>query len=184
MTTPLQIESTSGRELGQPSLSRTVPFFDRRNRPYLHAELVARNDFVEALARRSGDSYRAACDIGYSGDTAKKLGMQFSEEPYVQTLMEDYIKAKSAGIIKLRSQQHRVVELLFVEAEDRSEATTGTSRVAALVTLTKVLGMNGDERSRGRVSNRGGVMQVPASANLDDWQQSAASHQQDLINNA
>jgi len=84
---------------------------------------------------------RAAIRIGYAESYAREFGPRFMREPYVLNKLAE--EQKRLGITDDKDRERiQIIAMLKREAmRDNAQGGTGSSRVSALVQLSKILGI-------------------------------------------
>lgn len=70
------------------------------------------------------------------------------------------------------------------EAHYRGPGSSHAARVAALGKLASIRDMDAPTKIKADLSMRGGVMMIPAIANLEDWEKAAQASQSSLQEDA
>lgn len=143
------------------------------------AEMALRQRFVDQYVI-DYNSFLAAQRVGFNTQSAARWGKLFLNESYVQNL----IKEKELNKAKLEDEDQELQDISIILATLRDVAQNGTfgSRVQAATTLAKIRGLDKFEKEDEKV--RGGVMVIPAIADIDNWQELAMSSQQALAEDA
>lgn len=122
----------------------------------------------------------AAQRCGFQYAFAKDYAIKFLNESYVQRRIKELEHTKPPAPKQLEEyNKERVIAGLMREAHN--VMTTGSCRVAALSTLAKIYGMDKTPELKPDHTHKGGVLMVPAIANLDDWEQVAQASQAKLV---
>lgn len=102
---------------------------------------------------------------GGAPSTAVKLAYQFLRESYVQRRIKEVLDSmEEADIINRK----RILAGLIREANYMGIGASHGARVSAYSKLASILGMDAPQKHDVKVS--GGVMVVPMTANLSDWE--------------
>lgn len=128
------------------------------------------------------NEYRAAQRCGFQSSFAKDYAIKFMNESYVQKRIEQLKHAPVNPIAADEYDKKRVRAILMKEALDVT--STGSARVSAAAKLSAILGMDAPTKTINENVNKGGVLMVPAIANLDDWQAIAQASQAKLVADA
>jgi hypothetical protein len=139
-----------------------------------------------ALRDRFVDEYlvdysplNAARRVGFSNAFAEEYAKRFMTEPYVRQRIKRLETSSQVDEEDLEEyNKKRIRAQLMREAHD--QFSTGAARVAALGKLMSMYGMDAPTRIQQEIEHRGGVMRVPAIANLDDWERTAMAEQAKL----
>lgn len=137
------------------------------------ANKIIRQRFVLEYVK-DFNATKAIQRLGVNGSigTQRKRASEFLREPYVQQLIDEYLRnAKEDSIVT----RQRVLAGLLHEAETAGE---GGTRVTAWCNLGKMLGMYVEKKEL-KLSGCG-VMILPASANPAEWEAAATAAQQTL----
>jgi hypothetical protein len=128
------------------------------------------------------DAWAACVRVGFLKSVAGAYAADFMQEPYVQReilrrqLQED---ADPKGALK---NKKKWVEMnLLQAAQFKGEGSSHSARVSALSKLCNIYDMDGATKIKANVTHKGGVMMVPAIANVDEWEAHASKHQDKLI---
>lgn len=124
----------------------------------------------------------AAQRCGFQVSFAKDYAVKFMNEAYVQKRIKALEHAEVEGDALDKYDKKRVRAILMKEALDPT--STGSARVSAAAKLVAVLGMDAPVKTINENVNKGGVLMVPAIANLDDWQAIAQASQAKLVADA
>lgn len=145
------------------------------------AEKVTRDKFVQQyLLDYNGTA--AAIRVGFGEAFAKGYADKFLTEPYVL----QQIKAHETALAndpdaEEAETKRRVRAALLREAYYDGPGASHSARVSALSKLAALMGMEGgDNKKQADLANRGGVMEVPAIADLATWGADAAAAQRKL----
>lgn len=125
----------------------------------------------------------AARRVGFSNSFAQEYAKRFMEESYVKRRIKHYEERTDLNEEDLETYNKvRIRNRLMREAHDMF--ANGSSRVAALGKLMSLYGMDAPTRIKQEVEHRGGVMTVPAIANINDWEKVAMASQAELAESA
>jgi hypothetical protein len=132
------------------------------------------------------DHIAAAQRCGFTGQFAKDFANKFMDETYVRRALraaEEKIPTSKEEIeLETAADKQRIVKWLKQEA--RSRTNSGSARVAALARLVSIYGMDAPTKLEQDVTHRGGVMMVPAIADINAWENSAVASQTKLVEEA
>lgn len=130
---------------------------------------------------RDYDAVGACLRLGYGAEHARTLAGQFIQYPYVASRIRDVEEADKDEDDESEIIRKRVKAGLLREANNFGEGSSQSARVAALMALGKIAGM---ESSKVEHTHRGGVMLVPATVtDVDDvkqWEDNAMGNQDKL----
>ena len=122
---------------------------------------------------------QAVLRLGWNAtsNTASVQAAKWLNEPYVQYYLQEFIrKADEKAIIERN-------EVLFGLKREANNFTpydgSSASRVAALSSLAKILGMQ-ITKVEGTMTHRGGVIPIPVVGSLDDWEKQSKKAQAKL----
>jgi len=124
----------------------------------------------------------AAQRCGFQVSFAKDYAIKFMNESYVQKRIEQVKHTPVNPIAQDDYDKSRVRAILMKEALDIT--STGSARVSAAAKLAVILGMDAPTKTINENVNKGGVLMVPAIANIDDWQAIAQASQAKLVSDA
>lgn len=152
---------------------------------YSESELALRNLFVSEYLV-DYDQVKAAQRIGFTRQFAIEYAKKFMDEPYVQqrlSALRTSEKVNQDDLHKYNSR--RIVERLLHEAHFNGPGSSQAARVAALKALTDIHGMTSTAQGKMAAAKTGngyagGVMVVPAIADIDAWEAVAKDKQKAL----
>lgn len=144
------------------------------------SEKDLRDRFVEEYML-DFDQKAAVIRCGIMESFAKEYAGRFMNEPYVRRKIAELQKA-AADDPKTEEEQtkRRIRAALLKEAHYRGPGSSHAARVGALAKLGAMYGMDAPIKTQKEVTHRGGVMMVPAIANLNDWEKAATASQEAL----
>lgn len=125
---------------------------------------------------------KAAMRCGFSRDFAIEWAQRFMEEAYVQQKLKALEMTPLDEKAEAEYNRQRIKQQLFREAHYHGPGSSHAARVAALSRLSAIYDLEAPKKSKIDVNHRGGVMQVPPVANVDDWESAAIAAQQALMN--
>jgi len=144
-------------------------------------EKELRDTFVKEYLK-DYNVYDAAIRVGYIKEIAAQYGAQLIQDTYVQR------EIARLQVIRPTNQKeqdlidiHMVRQRLWMEGCRTGPGTSHAARVMALSQLKNLLGADGTKKVQKTVTHRGGVMMVPAIANVDEWEKAASKSQDKLI---
>lgn len=143
-------------------------------------EKVLRNKFVDEYLL-DFDQTAAAIRVGFSASFAQTYAEKFMQEPYVRKRIAD-MQTALAQDEKLEAEQdkRRIRAGLLREAHYRGPGSSHAARVSALGKLATIRDMDAPIKLKTDVTMRGGVMMIPAIANIEEWQMAAQASQENL----
>lgn len=132
------------------------------------------------------DHIKAAQRCGFGQQLAIEWGLRFLSEPYVQLRIQRLGVGKNDDSDEtVDYEKRRIREALMKEAHNVGPGSSHAARVSALKALAEIHGMVKKEvvkkPGEGPV---GGVMQVPAISDLNEWEAVAAASQDALVDHA
>lgn len=125
----------------------------------------------------------AASRVGFQPAFAKEYGAKWIAEAYVQKRIKEK-RATPAASLKEEEARLKLMVMRRLESEAVNLLNPAASRVSALAKLAAVLGMDAPIKTQQQVTHQGGVMMVPAIANLNDWERAASATQTALVTDA
>ena len=142
----------------------------------------------KALRTRFVDEYMfdysataAAIRCGFGNSFAETYATQFMQEPYVRKMIADRQQALSDNPKEeAELTKRRIRAALLREAHYRGPGSSHAARVSALGQLKQVYGMDAPTKISATHEHRGGVMMVPAIADVTDWEAAAVASQEAL----
>ncbi len=177
----------SGEDVDPDSIP-PIPSQTPEGRQYTDAEKALRDLFViEYLV--DYDPVKAAMRCNFGGQFAIEYSKKFMAEPYVQQRISQLGTSADVDPEELSSfNRRRIREQLTREAFYYGPGSSHAARVAALKALSDIEGMTPKGGARGVAGKggaaAGGVMQVPAIADIDAWEAAASESQDTLIKDA
>ena len=146
-------------------LSKTSRMLAGRTADRLTPDMKRRRDLFITELIKDWSPVNAVLRSGGAVSTRVKTAHQLMREPYVQQELAKYIdQAKESDIIN----RNRVLAGLVKEANFQGFGSSHGARVSAFGKLATILGM--DAPIKHQVEVHGGVMVVPMTKNLDDWE--------------
>ena len=143
-------------------------------------ERELRDKFVEEYLI-DFDQTAAAIRIGFSASFAQTYAEKFMTEPYVRKKISDMQTAMAEDEkIEADLDRRRIRAALMREAHYRGPGSSHSARVSALAKLATIRDMDAPTKIKADLSLRGGVMMVPAIANLEEWEKAAQASQTNL----
>lgn len=125
---------------------------------------AARDKFIDAYYPEQ-NAVMAVIRSGGASSTAAKKAHEYMREPYVQQRLheiQDFLKREQIVTV------NRVLIGLMREANYFGPGTSHGARVSAYSKLASILGMDAPQKHQVQVT--GGVMLIPMTKNLDDWE--------------
>lgn len=128
------------------------------------------------------NAWAAIVRVGFLKSVAAQYASDFMQEPYVQREIARRQLAEDADPKTALKNKKKWVEMnLLQQAQFKGEGSSHSARVSALSKLCNIYDMDGATKVKATVTHKGGVMMVPAIANVDEWEKHAAVHQDSLI---
>lgn len=129
------------------------------------------------------DENAAAIRCGFASSFALDYAKKFMNEPYVQKkLKAEQLSGpitKDDEVQEEKLHKRKILTALLREAHN--PMISGAARVAALSRLAVIYGMDQPAKGDGNQLHRGGVMIIPAIADINDWQAAAVASQTQLV---
>ena len=126
---------------------------------------------------------RAAQRCGFQISFAKDYAIKFMQESYVQKRIKEVEQQQPVEDKRLEEyNKKRITAILMKEAMDPN--STGSARVAAAGKLAVIYGMDAPTKIEATNTHKGGVLMVPAIANINDWEAIAQASQAQLVADA
>ena len=122
------------------------------------------------------DRYKACIRIGFNHQSALRWGNTFLNEGYVNRKIKDYEFKKAEETDTQKQEDSAIVLNTLREAAQNGNYNT---RVAAASTLAKILGM--DKEAKTDEEFQGGILVIPAIANVEEWELVAVQSQKELV---
>lgn len=141
-------------------------------------EKALRDRFVEEFLV-DGNAYLAALRVGFQAGFAKDYSAKFFNEPYVQQRLE-HLK-QNPGEAKQVEKYDKNLVMATLRTVATNQFEKGAARVAAAAKLAAIYGMDKPVEKKTTITHKGGVLMVPAIANLDDWEAIAKQSQEKLL---
>lgn len=128
------------------------------------------------------DAYHACIRIGVMQTMAIEYANKFIGEPFVQQEIARRDREMAADPkLEQEMTKRQVRAALLREAHYRGPGASHAARVGALIKLGAILGMDAPIKTQNEHLHRGGVMEVPPMANLDQWERDAMASQGKLV---
>lgn len=144
-------------------------------------EIELRDRFVKEYLY-DYDIRLAAIRMGFVETIATEFGLKLFNDSYVQKcLAEEQRKIAEDPKAEDEATKRRIRAGLIREANYRGIGGSHAARVSALSQLKSIYGMDAPTKIQADIKHQGGVMAVPAIADLDAWQKAAESSQQKLV---
>lgn len=124
------------------------------------------------------DEYRAALRVGFLPSVAATYCKQFMNEGYVQ---REIARLQREQQLDPKEQQERDRELTLSTLRQAMQNGPYASRVQAAAKFSAILGLDAPIKTQNENIHKGGVMMVPAIANVEDWEKAAQSSQEKLV---
>jgi len=145
---------------------------DRLQAQAFAKELIIDFNPVKALLRLGWAKPDASTQALY------KKAQRYERDPYVQQAMRDYIHRIESDKIVSRE---RILYGLLEEACYHGPGASASARVAAWGQLTKLMGMHLPPDDPAKAQGvRGGVLLIPYSPSVEDWERNAMGQQAKL----
>jgi hypothetical protein len=152
--------------------SKTSRMLASRTEDKLTPKMKLRRDMFITEFVSDFNAINAVLRSGGATSTAAKTAYQFMREPYVQRRIKEVIDSmEEADIINRK----RILAGLIREANYMGIGASHGARVSAYSKLASILGMDAPQKHQVQVS--GGVMVVPMTTNLNDWETVAEQKQ-------
>jgi phage terminase small subunit len=124
---------------------------------------------------RDSNTTQAASRCGFQAGFAEQYGQRFFARSYVQRrlapLREAHVDEKHERQYDTRAVKTILREIML------NPYQRPAARVAAAAKMASIYGMDAPVKSQVDINQRGGVMQVPGIASLDDWEAAAQASQ-------
>lgn len=121
------------------------------------------------------DRIKAARRCGFADAFAKHYADQFWGEPYVQQKIRE--AEESAGNADRKTQDNQDEKMVRATLRHIMQTGSGSAKVSAAAKMAVILGMDAPTKSEQTITHRGGVMAIPAIANIDEWEKQATASQ-------
>lgn len=144
-------------------------------------EKALRNAFVDEYLI-DYDETAAAQRVGFQVGFAKDYAVRFMNESYVRQRIE-FVKHSKVDTIKMEQFDKETVRAVL-RKEMHNNFGTAAARVQAAAKMAAILGMDKPVETKHDHTHKGGVLMVPAIANLNDWEALATESQQKLVSDA
>lgn len=132
------------------------------------------------------NSVAAAQRCGFQHSFAKDYAIKFMQEAYVQRRIK-YLE-QSAPVVGAKKEDEfnirRIRAALLEQAYFHGPGSSHAARVSALAKLVSIYGMDAPTKAEILNVHKGGVLMVPAIANLNDWEAAAQASQAKLVSDA
>lgn len=124
------------------------------------------------------DKVEACIRIGFSSALAPRYADEFLKEPYTLQRIKLMQEAKDEDH---RTQEDIYKQEVLVTLRKALKIGPLQTRVAAASRMATILGMDAPKKTSDKNSVRGGVMVIPSSQSLDDWENAAMESQLKLV---
>lgn len=141
------------------------------------AEKALRDKFV-AQYLVDFDDYKAALRVGFLPSVAATYCKQLMNDGYVQREIARLQREQQSDP---KAQQERDRELTLNTLRQAMQNGPYASRVAAAARMAAIHGFDAPIKTQNENIHRGGVMMVPAIADVDEWQKQAQASQERLV---
>lgn len=128
------------------------------------------------------DEIAAAQRVGFQVAFAKDYAIKFMSEAYVRQRIE-IVKHAKVDVKKMEQFDQETVRAVL-RKEMHNPHGTAAARVQAASKMAAILGMDKPVENKLTHVHKGGVLMVPAIANLQDWEAMAKSSQEQLVSDA
>lgn len=139
-------------------------------------EKQLRDKFVEEYLF-DRDPVAAAIRCGFNPAYARQYSGQFLQETYTLTRL----KERQIVTHDEKEQAKRDKEATMTALREALQVGPYASRVQAARAMATIHGMEAPAKSEQTITHRGGVMAVPALANLAEWERAAMQSQEQLV---
>lgn len=146
------------------------------------AEKAMRNKFVDEYLL-DYDAYAAAVRVGFLSSIAPDYATQLMGDPYVRQRISARQTEQEENPKEAARKRKKLTEAaLLREASYHGPGASHGARVSALAKLASIYDMDAAIKTKSEITmHRGGVMMIPAIANLDEWEKAASGSQERLI---
>lgn len=129
------------------------------------------------------DHVAAAMRCGFNFELAQKWAGKFMREAYVQQQIQRLQLSRNDPESEEAFQKQWILQRLRQEASYKGPGSSHGARVAALNKLSAFYAMDkSKDANPGQLA--GGVVELPATANGEDWEKAAIGSQQALMQDA
>ena len=171
MATP-QIDTQSSWAWTQALMEPTMSEMERKLRDRFCDEYM-----------KDGDAYAAASRVGFAAPFVPEMADRFMKESYVRKKLEELRQiVLDAEEKDSKKRAKDIVQRVLMDVA-MNKFEKGSARVAACNGLTNIHGLAAPVKSQVDVNMRGGVLMVPAIADLNPWEQVAVESQRKLVSN-
>jgi phage terminase small subunit len=118
----------------------------------------------------------AARRMGYEGSSASTQGHEFFHNEFTQAELKQRYENQA---LESKGARREIIAMLYREANNHGLGSSHSARVRAQVQLSKIFGLETIQIDA-KVEHGGGVMVVPMSQSIDEWERSALKQQEDL----
>lgn len=124
------------------------------------------------------NEYNAALRMGLAPSVAATYCKQLLDDGYVQ---REIVRLRREEQIDEKAQRAQDRELAFATLRKVMEIGSPAAMVAATRVMADMHGFNAPIKTQNEHSHRGGVMMVPAIADIEEWEKAAAASQEKLV---
>ena len=132
------------------------------------------------------DAHAAALRVGFQAAFAPDYAKKFMGETYVRQRLKmmEQTEPTVGAAIEDKYNNRRIKAKLMEEAFYTGPGSSHSARVSALKALAAIQGLEAPKKTESLNVHKGGVLMVPAIANLDDWEAVAVESQRALQTSA
>ncbi len=141
-----------------------------------------RDMFVDEYLK-DNDATAAASRVGFQNAFAEQYGQKFKGEAYVQKRLQ-MLREQQPEDQKDYEKKVKLSVMRNLEFVMNTKYFSGSSRVSAARALADILGMNAPVKSQQTLTHQGGIMVVPAIADINEWEKQATASQETLVRDA
>jgi len=129
------------------------------------------------------EPYAAALRCGFMSAFALEYSKRFMTEPYVRQLIKKYEESDGVDPRIERARNEKLVESILLKVAQDPQSPQ-SAKVTACTRLSSIYGMDAAQKVKHDINHRGGVMMIPAIADMDDWEKTARESQDNLMRHA
>ena len=157
---------------------------DNSNPEYTLRELELRKLFAKEYCV-DYDQVKAAIRCGFAKAYANDYAVKWMEEPFVQKEIKRIESTVDATNCPNDEEARSIIKAaLFREANFTGTGSSHSARISALVSLAKIHGLEAPTKIEQTTTHKGGVMLIPAVADMREYERSAIESQAQLIRDA
>ena len=123
---------------------------------------------------------RETAELGYEGSSASTQGHEFFHHEFTQSELRRRYENQA---LENQGARQEIISMLFRETNNHALGSSHSARVRAQIQLSKIFGLETIQVDA-KVEHSGGVMVVPMSSSIEEWEAAAVEQQRQLMKDA